>query len=68
MNNIRQFDLTPREFQVASLIKEGKTSKEIAQILGIEKGSIDTHRKNIRKKLGLNRASNLQSHLHFLEK
>ena len=68
LNNIRQFDLTPREFQVASLIKEGKTSKEIAQILGIEKGSIDTHRKNIRKKLGLNRASNLQSHLHFLEK
>ena len=68
LNNIRQFDLTPREVQVASLIKEGKTTKEVAQALGIEKGSIDTHRKNIRKKIGLDRASNLQSHLRFLEK
>lgn len=68
LKNMQQFDLTPRELQVVSLIKDGKTTKEIAKTLGIEKGSIDTYRKNIRKKLGLNRTSNLESHLHFLEK
>ena len=68
LKNIQQFDLTPREIQIVSLIKDGKTTKEIARALGIGEGSIDTHRKNIRKKMGLNRASNLQSHLRFLEK
>jgi PAS domain S-box-containing protein len=68
LKNIQQFKLTPREIQVASLINNGKSTKEIAQILGIGKGSIDTHRKSIRKKLGLDRTSNLQSHLRFLEK
>ena len=68
LKNIRQFELTPREIQIVSLIKDGKTTKEIASALGIGEGSIDTHRKNIRKKMGLNRACNLQSHLRFLEK
>ncbi len=68
LKNIRQFDLTPREVQIASLIKEGKTTKEIAGTLGIGDGSVDTHRKSIRKKLRLERASNLQSRLRYLEK
>jgi PAS domain S-box-containing protein len=68
LKNIQQFDLTPREVQVASLIKVGKSTKEIAKILGIGKGSIDTHRISIRKKLGLSRTLNLQSCLCFLEK
>jgi PAS domain S-box-containing protein len=68
LKNIRQFELTPREIQIVSLIKDGKTTKEIASALGIGEGSIDTHRKNIRKKMGLSRSCNLQSHLRFLEK
>jgi PAS domain S-box-containing protein len=68
LKNMQQFNLTPREIQVAFLIKDGKTTKEIAKTLGIGKGSIDTHRKNIRKKLRLNRTSNLQSRLCSLEK
>ena len=68
LKNIQQFELTPREIQIVSLIKDGKTTKEIARALGIGEGSIDTHRKNIRKKMGLNRSCNLQSHLRFLEK
>ena len=68
LKNIQQFDLTPREIQIVSLIKDGKTTKEIARALGIGEGSIDTHRKNIRKKMGLSRSCNLQSHLRFLEK
>jgi DNA-binding NarL/FixJ family response regulator len=39
--------------QVADLIKEGKTTKEIAQFMNISRFAIDTHRAHLRKKLGL---------------
>ncbi len=68
LKNIRQFNLTPREVQIAYLIRDGKTTKNIAETLGIVEGSIATHRRNIRKKLGLHRDSNLQSHLCFFGK
>ena len=68
LKNIQQFNLPPREVQIACLIKDAKTTKEIAKTLGIAEGSISTHRKNIRKKSGLDRTSNLQSQLRFLEK
>jgi len=47
-------NLTKTEIQIASLVREGKTSKEIAAILNSKKRVIDFHRENIRKKLGLN--------------
>jgi DNA-binding CsgD family transcriptional regulator len=61
------FDLTPREILVAGLIRSGKTSKEIADMLGVGTSSIDFHRNNIRRKLGMthNRA-NLRSFLMTL--
>lgn len=65
--NIDQYNFTPKEVQLSVLIKDGWTSAEIAEIMGVGKGSIDTHRKNIRKKLRLGRSSNLQSRLRFLE-
>ena len=46
--------LTAKEMQVTSLIKEGKTTAEIARILVVSPKTIDFHRANIRKKLGLN--------------
>ena len=46
-------DLTASETQVANLIKQGKGTKEIAEILNLSESTIETHRKNIRKKLGL---------------
>ena len=56
--------LTPQEIQVASLIKSGRTSKEIANILSISTNAVDFHRKNIRKKFGLkHRKTNLRSFL-----
>ena len=68
LKNIRQFNLTPKEIKVAALVRNGKTTKEIAEILRIATGSIDIHRNNIRKKLGLgNRKANLQSHLQTLD-
>jgi DNA-binding NarL/FixJ family response regulator len=45
--------LTIREKQIASLIKEGSSSEEIAKTLVVSKKTIDFHRANIRKKLGL---------------
>jgi PAS domain S-box-containing protein len=64
IKKFNQFNLTPAEVEVASLIKEGKATKEIAKIIGIATSSIDTHRNNIRKKLGISqKAVNLRSHL-----
>ncbi|SMC37559.1 regulatory protein, luxR family [Desulfocicer vacuolatum DSM 3385] len=59
--------LTPQELQVATLVKEGKPSKEIADILYISKSTVHFHRKNIRKKLGISdRKKNLRFHLMAL--
>ncbi|MFH1079750.1 MAG: PAS domain S-box protein [Pseudomonadota bacterium] len=60
----KHLNLTPKEIQVANLIKEGKTTKEIANYMDISKSAIDTHRYHIRQKLGLlNNKANLQSYL-----
>ncbi|MBW1997874.1 MAG: helix-turn-helix transcriptional regulator [Deltaproteobacteria bacterium] len=60
----RYLSLTPKEIHVANLVKSGKTTKEIAQIMNISAGAIDFHRKNIRAKLGIkNKRANLQSYL-----
>jgi DNA-binding CsgD family transcriptional regulator len=59
--------LTARELQISALVKEGKTSKEIAEILCIAKKTVDYHRANIRRKLSLENTpgnpSNLRSYL-----
>ena len=67
LKNIQQFNLTSKEVQVAAMVKDGKTTKEIAEILGVETSSIDAHRNSIRKKLGLSRNVNLQSKLQSLK-
>ena len=56
--------LTPQEMQVASLVKDGKTSKEIANILNVSETTVNFHRKNLRGKFGLtNQGTNLRSYL-----
>ena len=60
----KYLSLTPREIQVASLIKEGKTTKEITEVINISATAVDFHRKNIRLKFGIkNTKANLRSYL-----
>ncbi len=56
--------LTPTEMRVAALVRDGKTSKEIADLLCICEKTASFHRNNIRTKLGLRgMGANLRSHL-----
>jgi DNA-binding CsgD family transcriptional regulator len=60
-------NLTPMEIKVAKLVKDGRTSKEIAEILGVAELTVMTHRNSLRAKLGLrNEKTNLRSHLMSL--
>jgi DNA-binding NarL/FixJ family response regulator len=45
--------LGPREREIVQLLAEGKSSPQIAQQLHISTGTVDTHRRNIMKKLGI---------------
>ena len=46
-------DLTPRELEVMALIADGMTNQEIAERLGISVKTVDRHRENIMRKLGV---------------
>jgi PAS domain S-box-containing protein len=61
--------LTQKEIQIANLIKEGKTTKEIARFMDLSKFAIDTHRAHLRSKLGLtNKKANLRTYLSSIAK
>ena len=56
--------LSPRELQIAALIKQGKSSKEISEICNISMGTVNSFRNGIREKLQLiDTDTNLRSYL-----
>jgi len=60
--------LTPQETEVANLVRNGRTSKEIADIMNLSVSGVDFHRKRLRQKLGLaNTSKNLRSYLMTFE-
>lgn len=66
--SINLLNFTPTELQVANLVKQGKTTKEIASIKNLSARTIEFHRGNIRKKMGIkNRKINLRTHLLSLQ-
>ena len=60
-------DLTPSEIKVATLIGEGKSTKEISILLNISESGTEYHRNNIREKLGIkNQNVNLRKFINSL--
>jgi len=56
--------LSPREIEICSMIQGALTSKEIAQLLNISYQTVEKHRRNIRKKFGIDtKQINLSSYL-----
>jgi DNA-binding NarL/FixJ family response regulator len=54
-----QESLTPREREVLQLVAEGKTTKEIASILGVSIKTADAHRTHLMQKLDIHDVAGL---------
>lgn len=65
INSIRA-KLTPREMEICSLVKNGHSNKEVAELLDIALHTVEKHRRNARKKLGIRQKVNLHSYLNSL--
>jgi len=51
--------LTPREREIVQLLAEGKSSREVADALGLSVKTAETHRANIMRKLNLHSVSDM---------
>lgn len=64
----RHFKFTKSELQIAKLVRMGITSKEIAELMGLSRRTIESHRDRIRKKIGLDsRRRNLRTFLMSID-
>ena len=62
-----EYNLTAREIELCVLVKGGFSIKEIATMHNLSPRTVETHRLNIRKKLGINSAGiNLAAYLSQL--
>jgi len=62
--SLEYLNLTPTEIKIANMTKHGNTSKNIAKVMNISPRTVDTHKKNIRRKIGLEgKRANLRSYL-----
>jgi two-component system response regulator NreC len=51
--------LTPREREVLQLVSEGRTTKEVASVLGISVKTAETHRTRLMRKIGVHETAGL---------
>jgi DNA-binding NarL/FixJ family response regulator len=58
----RMSRLSDRELQVFQLVGEGRSTREIAEHLDLSIKTVETHYKRIKRKLGLNNATELLQH------
>jgi len=64
----KKIRLSPREVEVCTMIKNGLTNKEISELLNISIATVERHRFNVRKKLGIsNKKVNLTTYLQSNE-
>ncbi|MCK5783807.1 MAG: PAS domain S-box protein [Desulfobacterales bacterium] len=64
----RYFNLTHGEMQVANLLMHGRTNKEIADLMNLSSRTIEYHRAQIRKKIGISgKKESLRAHLLSLQ-
>lgn len=65
---VKYRNLTPREIQVADLIRHGRSTKQMAQFLSVSAFTIETYRANLRKKFNLkNSKMNLRAFLNSIK-
>ncbi len=63
-----QLGLTPAEMKVAAFVRQGKSTKEIAELVGTSEKTVKNQRLAIRKKMGIsNKKVNLRSYLQSLQ-
>ena len=55
-------ELTAREREVLTLVAEGHSNQEIAELLGLSRKTVEVHRRNLMAKLGIHRAADLVKH------
>jgi DNA-binding CsgD family transcriptional regulator len=53
-----KFKLTKREIQLLQMFRDGKTSNDCAKELYLSYFTVETHRKNIHRKLGTHKIMN----------
>ena len=62
---LKKYQLTPREVDIIKLVSKGMSSKEIAENLYLSEFTVQTHRRNIFKKLDIKNVAGL---LNFVKK
>lgn len=57
--NCEPVNLSDREMEIINSVAEGLSSKEIKEVLNLSVHTINTHKRNIYRKLGINKSSDL---------
>ncbi|HEX7844991.1 MAG TPA: response regulator transcription factor [Chitinophagaceae bacterium] len=63
-NFLNKYRITDREIEIVELLKDGLTNYQIADKLSISIHTVETHRKNVMHKLGVNNLASLIKHFN----